>query len=60
MKLYVSDIEESYRDTIIGNMVNSGTADLLLNIAQCMRACTAMEESQYIHLFLYFLHIMYK
>ena len=35
MKLYVSDIEESYKDTIIGNLVNAGTSDLLLLRVQC-------------------------
>ena len=28
MKLYVSDIEESYKDRTIGHMGNSGSADL--------------------------------
>ena len=32
MKLYVSDIEESYKDKIIGHMVNSSTTDSLLHI----------------------------
>ena len=35
MKIYVSDIVESYIDTIIGNLGNAGTADLLLHLAQC-------------------------
>ena len=39
MKLCLSNIEESYKDKIIGNMVNSGTADLLLHIVQCWSAC---------------------
>ena len=43
MKLYVYDIEESYKDTIIGNLENSGTADLLLHIVQCWRACAVNE-----------------
>ena len=43
MKLYVSDIEESYKDTIIGNLGNSGTEDLLLQIVQCWRACAVNE-----------------
>ena len=38
MKIYVSNIEESYKDTIIGHLVNSGIADLLLHIVQCWRA----------------------
>ena len=32
VKLYVCDIVELYRDTIIGHLGNSGTADLLLQI----------------------------
>ena len=32
MKLYVSDTEESYTDTIIGNLGISVTVDLLLHI----------------------------
>ena len=32
MKLYVSDIEESYKDTIVGHLINSGTEDLLVQI----------------------------
>ena len=35
MKIYVSDIEELYKDTIIGHMVNSVTEYLLLHIVQC-------------------------
>ena len=39
MKLYVSVIEESYKVTTFGHLVNSGTAYLLLHIVQCWRAC---------------------
>ena len=35
MKLYVSNIDESYKDTIIENLGNSGIADLILHILQC-------------------------
>ena len=31
VKLYVSNIEESYKERIIGNLVNSVTADSLLH-----------------------------
>ena len=48
MKLYVSDIVESYKDSIIGNLVNSGTADLLLHIVQCWNACVVDEENKYL------------
>ena len=60
MKLYVSDILESYKYTIIGNLVNSGTVDLLLNLVQCWRECAANEENQTLPLFLYCSHMMYK
>ena len=43
MKLYKSDIEESYKDTIIGNPVNSGTANLWLHIVQCWCLCSVDE-----------------
>ena len=43
MKLYVSDIEELYRDTIIGHLINSGTAYLLLRIVECWSACAVDE-----------------
>ena len=45
MKLYVYDIEESYKDTIIGHMENSGTANLSLYIVQCWRSCVVNEEN---------------
>ena len=60
MKLYVSDIVESYKDSIIGNLVNSGTADLLLHIVQCCRVCAVNEENQALVMVLYCSHIMYK
>ena len=59
MKLYVSDIEESYKDTTIGNMENSGTSYLLLHIVQCWRTCAANEENQALPMVLYCSHIMY-
>ena len=43
MKLYVFDIEESYKDTIIGRLVNPVTEDLLLHMVQCWRACVVDE-----------------
>ena len=46
MKLYVSDIEESYKDKIIGNMGNSGTLYLLLHILYCWSVCAVNEENQ--------------
>ena len=53
MKLYVSDIEESYKDTIIGHMGNSGTEDSLLHILQCWRECAVNEENLYLPMVLY-------
>ena len=43
MKIYVSNIEESYKDTIIGHSGNSGTSDILLQIVQCWPACEVDE-----------------
>ena len=45
IKVYVSDIQEPYKDTIIGHLVNSGTEDLLLHIVQCRRACAGDKEN---------------
>ena len=44
MNLYVSYIKELYKETIIGNMGNSGTSDLLLHIVQCWRECVVNEK----------------
>ena len=46
MKLYVSNIVESYKDSIIGHLVNSGTSDFSLNMVQCWRACTVYEKNR--------------
>ena len=54
------DIKESYRDTIIGHFGNSGTADLLLHIVKCWRACAVNEENLTIPMFLYCYGMMYK
>ena len=43
MNLYVSDIEESYKETIINHMLGSGAADLLLHIVQCCHAFVVIE-----------------
>ena len=60
MKLYVFDIEESYQDTIIGHLVNSGTEDLLLHIVQRWRVCAVNEENWALTMVLHCLHMMYK
>ena len=44
MNLYVSNIEESYKDTIIVHLGNSGTAYLILHKVQCWRACAVDEK----------------
>ena len=44
MKLYVSNIEESYKDTLIGNLGNSGTLDLSLQIVQFLRTYVVNEK----------------
>ena len=44
MKLYVSDIEEPYKDTIIFHFGNLGTSDLLLDIVQFWHECAAVEQ----------------
>ena len=43
MKLYVYDIEESDKETIIGCLGYLGTADVLLHIVQCWIACEVNE-----------------
>ena len=53
MKLYVSNIEESYKGIIIGHVGNLGTAYLLLHLVQCWRACAVNEENQALHMVLY-------
>ena len=60
MKLHVSNIDESYKDIIIGNMENSGTADLLLHIVKRWHVCTVNEENQDLPLVIYCSHKMYK
>ena len=43
MKLYVSNIEESYKDTLIGHLGNLRKEYLLLHIVQCWSACEVDE-----------------
>ena len=52
MNIYVSDIEESYKDTIIGNTGNSVIEDLLLQILQCWCSCAVDEEKWDLPMFL--------
>ena len=60
MKLYLPDIKESYKDTIIGHLRNSGTTDLLLRIVQYLRACAVDEEKRALPMVLYCSGMMYK
>ena len=46
MNLYVSNIEELYKNTIIGHLGNSGKAFLSLNIVHFLRICAVGEEKQ--------------
>ena len=60
MKLYVSNIEESYKDTTIGHLGNSGTSYLLLHIVQYWRACVVNEENQALPMVICCSQVMYK
>ena len=60
MKLYLCDIEESYKDTIIVHLGNAGTADLLLRILQCWCTCTVNVENSDLPMVLYFSQMMNK
>ena len=60
MKLYVSDIVESYKDTIIGNLVNSGTACLLIHTVQCCSVCAVDKDNFDLPIVIYCSGMMYK
>ena len=45
MELYVSNILDSYKDTIIGHFGNISTADFSVYIVKSWRACTVDEEN---------------
>ena len=60
MKLYVFNVEESYKHTIIGHLVSSGTSYLLLHIVHCWRACTVYKEKRYLPMVPYFSNRVYK
>ena len=46
MKIYVSDMEELYKDTIIGHLGNSGTSDILVHIVHCWRSYAVDTEKR--------------
>ena len=54
----MSDIEESYKDTIISHIEYSVTSDLLLHIVQCWIACEVNKENQDLPMVLYRSHMM--
>ena len=60
IKLYVANIEESYKDTIIGHLVISYIAYLLLYIVQYFPKCSVNEEKWDLTMVLYYTVIMYK
>ena len=60
MKLYVSDIVESYKYTIIGHLGNTGTVDLLLHIVQCWCACAVDKGNCDLSIVIYCSGILYK
>ena len=60
MKLYVSNIVESYEDTIIGSLENVGIVYLLLHIVKCLRACAVDKENRYLPIVMYCSGMMYK
>ena len=60
MKLCVSDIVESYKDTIMGYIFNACKLDLLLHIVQWCRACAVDKNKWDIYIVLYCTGMMYK
>ena len=59
MKLYVYNILESYRDTIIDNMGNSDIENFLLHMVQCWCACAVVEYNRDLPMVLHCSGIMY-
>ena len=60
MKNYISEIVETNKYTIIGCLVNTGTAYLLLHILQCWLACAVDKYNWDIPMVLYYSGTMYK
>ena len=58
MKLYVYDVVESYKDSIIGHLVNLGEEYLLLHIVQCYHVCAVGEDNWGLPMVLYCSGIM--
>ena len=60
MKLYVPNIKGLYKNTIIGHLVNSITADLLSHLVQCWSKCAVHEDKRSLTMIFYCLGMMYK
>ena len=60
MNPYVSDIVESYKDTIISHLVDSGTSDLLLQILKCWCEFVGDEYNWYLPAVIYCSGMFYK
>ena len=61
--MYVSEILESYKYTMIGHLVKSGTSEFLLHIVQCWSAGEVDEVDEVNHaipMVPYFSVILYK
>ena len=54
------DAVESYKETILGPLINSGKEDLLLHTVKCWNAYAVDEKNWSIHTVLYCSGIMYK
>ena len=53
MNIHVSNILESYKDRIIGHLINADTSDLLIHIVQCWCACAADRDYWYLPIVIY-------
>ena len=60
LKPYVSDILESYKDTRVVILGNTGTVYFLLQIVQCRSACAVDDDNWSLPVVLYCSEIMYK
>ena len=54
MNIDVSNIVESYKDTIIGHLGNAGTSYLLPHIVQCWCACAVDKNNWDLHIVIYY------
>ena len=56
----MSDIVESYKETTIDYLENSGPEDLLLHILHCLRVCPVDKDNWVLPMVLYCSIIVYK